>query len=196
MIEPGAHTRSTHGALLGACAAGADEGRVGQKMSGEIGRGVEQQRVVFGEVPLHVVAGLIHPVAETEDRLVDAVRVSPRRCPCPRRCATRSAERARNRRSRGSLRSMAGFPRSSHRCRRRCGRLPAAQRRGRYRVRKIRRSRPEFRRSVSASAAGASPWRPAWQISTPSDARGDETAGLQRDAEMTEVGGCVFRDGQ
>ena len=42
-------------------------------MAGEIGRSVEQKRVVFGEIPLHVVAGFIHPVAEAKDRLIDAI---------------------------------------------------------------------------------------------------------------------------
>ena len=32
---------------------------------------MEEQRVVFREIPLHVVAGLVHPEAEAEDRRVD-----------------------------------------------------------------------------------------------------------------------------
>ncbi len=73
MIEPGAHARKAHGRLLRAGAARADEAGIGQEMAAEIGRGVKQKRVVFGEVPLHVVARLIHPIAVVEDRLVDAV---------------------------------------------------------------------------------------------------------------------------
>ena len=55
-------------------AAGAQRRRVGEQVPGEIGGGVEQERVVLGEIPLHVVAGLVHPVAEAEDRVVDAAR--------------------------------------------------------------------------------------------------------------------------
>src|SRR3546814_13480993 len=52
MVEPGAHPRGSHLALLDALTAGADEGFVGQEMAGEIGRGVEEQRMVFREVQI------------------------------------------------------------------------------------------------------------------------------------------------
>jgi hypothetical protein len=34
---------------------------------------VEEKRVVFGKIPLNVVAGLIHPVAVIEDGMLDPV---------------------------------------------------------------------------------------------------------------------------
>ena len=49
----------------------------GSRCAGEVGGGVEEQRVVLGEVPLHVVAGLVEPVAVAEDGGVDAARPAP-----------------------------------------------------------------------------------------------------------------------
>ncbi len=72
VIEPAADPVAADRRLLGAGAAGADEAPGGQQVSGEVGGGVEQERVVLGEVPLDVVAGLVQPVAVAEDGGVDA----------------------------------------------------------------------------------------------------------------------------
>ena len=71
MFEPGKQALPAHGLLLPAGAAGALEATIGQERAGEIGRRVEQQRVVLAEEPHDVVAGLVEPIAKSQDRLVD-----------------------------------------------------------------------------------------------------------------------------
>ena len=72
MIEPGAHASEPHAGLPAAHPARAPEARVGKQSAGNISGGVEEERVVLGEVPLHVIARLIHPVAVAENRAIDA----------------------------------------------------------------------------------------------------------------------------
>jgi hypothetical protein len=72
VIQPTQQALASDLGLLAAAAPGTREGTVGQEGAGQVACGMEEQRVVLAEVPHHVVAGLIHPVPEAENGLVDA----------------------------------------------------------------------------------------------------------------------------
>ena len=193
MIEPGAHTGGADGALLGALAAGADEGSSGKQMSGEIGGGVEQQRVVLGEIPLHVVARLVHPVAEIEDRLVDAgyASFSPMSVPqTVRDQISGTSEKV------GAVVAILdrGQDFLDHRVGVGAGAAACQPGEGANRVAfgKFRDFVERFGdavgkrgrcRTLAAGMADLDAER----------AGGDEAVGIQRDAEMAEIGGCLLR---
>ncbi len=71
MIKPRAQAAGTCRRLLRPASPRADENGIREHVPGQIGRRVEQQRVVFGKVPLHIVTGLVHPVAVTEHGGID-----------------------------------------------------------------------------------------------------------------------------
>ena len=71
MVEPLHEPLAADGALLAPRPPGPPERRLRKQRPGEIGGGVEEQRVVLAEIPHDVVARLVQPIAEAEDRIVD-----------------------------------------------------------------------------------------------------------------------------
>ena len=193
MIEPGTHAGGADGALLGARAAGAGEGFV---RLADVRRDRRRCGTAARGFPRNTTARRCraHPSSSGN-------RGSPGRCgrgslrryPCPRRCATRSAARARK--SAQSWQSSIDGRISSIIASVSAPARPLASRAKARTVSRSENSRDFVerlgdavgkRRRCRALAAGMADLdaeRP----------RCDEVAGLQRDAEMAEIGRCVFR---